>query len=222
MATTDPTGGPRGSTYYFDDIEFEARAGDAFVIEVTRASFDSFIYVLGIDCETLASNDDGGSGLLSRLEWTAPENGIYTIVVTSYGSLITGSYTVSLSPLEPPCEPGACCYATSRELASEISGSLAVSDPTDGPRGIQYYRDSYEFEIESGMEFFAEVVSASFDTYLYLFDESCQTVAANDDGAGGLLSLIQFTAEATGRYTLMITSFGAYQTGNYSIVSTGF
>ena len=67
------------------------------VIEMAAAAFNSYLYLLDEDCQVVASDDDGGSEELSRIVYTLPRTGVYTIVVTTYGSGVTGSYTVTLN-----------------------------------------------------------------------------------------------------------------------------
>ena len=94
LSTTDPTeGNPRSSSYYYDAYEFAGTAGQSVHFELTQGDFDTYMYLLGPDCSTEYSNDDGGSGLLSLISTTLASSGTYTLVVTSYGSA-TGAYTL--------------------------------------------------------------------------------------------------------------------------------
>jgi hypothetical protein len=94
LGTGDDSGGPRGSGHYFDDLEFLAPAGTDVIIETTAAAFDSYLYLLDEECNVIASNDDGGVGLLSRIVRTLTDGGVYTVIVTTYSAGTTGSYTV--------------------------------------------------------------------------------------------------------------------------------
>jgi len=58
-----------------------------------------------------------------------------------------------------------------------------------------------------------EILDAAFDTYLYLLDETCTTVASNDDGGYDLFSLISFTPTASGVHAIIVTSWSASVTG---------
>ena len=104
LATSDPINGPRGSSYYFDSYVFSATVGDSVTFELVDGSFDTYLYLLNLDCELLTSNDDGGSGVLSRIPYTFSEAGTYVIVVTSFSSLTTGSYTLDVTPSAPTME----------------------------------------------------------------------------------------------------------------------
>ncbi len=104
LATSDPTNGPRGSAYYFDSYVVAAGVGQSVTFELVDGSFDTYLFLLDADCAVLASNDDGGSGLLSLISYTFNEAGTYVIVVTSFGSMSTGTYTLDVTPSAPTME----------------------------------------------------------------------------------------------------------------------
>jgi hypothetical protein len=105
LSTADSTGGPRGTGYYYDAYEIWLEVGDELTLEAIDASFDTYLYLVGPTCNQVALDDDGGSGLLSRLTYTANENGPYTVIMTSYSSGITGSYALSYSRNASPTPP---------------------------------------------------------------------------------------------------------------------
>jgi hypothetical protein len=149
LTSTDQMNGPRGTGYYMDDIEFEGTAGDAVTIEITAGSFDTYLYLLDESCQTLDWDDDSGSGTLSQLEYTPLYTGVYTIVVTSFGSSTTGTYTLQLTSstatYEVVCDDYVdndldgyvdCddpdCYATSACLGYETDCSDYIDNDGDG------------------------------------------------------------------------------------------
>ncbi|MEK7990984.1 MAG: PKD domain-containing protein [Thiotrichaceae bacterium] len=62
-------------------------------------------------------------------------------------------------------------------------------------------------------------ITASFDTYLYLFDDQGQLLASNDDAAKTTHSEIIFTPTKTGRYYIEATAHQANKTLNYGAYS---
>ncbi len=96
LATTDPTeANPRGGTsYYYDAYEFSGTAGQSVYFEMTDASFDTYLYLLGPSCETVDSDDDGAGYPLSLISTTLSATGTHTLVVTSFGASATGTYTL--------------------------------------------------------------------------------------------------------------------------------
>jgi hypothetical protein len=220
LTTSDATGGPRGDAYYFDDFEFAATAGTPVTIETTAADFDTYLYLLNQDCEIIAADDDSGPDALSRIVAALPVTGVYTVVVTSFGTRATGGYTLELNPPGGECEVGTCCLANPLSLWLPIDGyfgELSSASATDGPRGAGIYYDDLEFEAEGGTVVTVETVSAEFDTYLYLLDQSCEVIAYNDDGGAGLLSLMEVDLPETAVYTIVVTSYRVGQGGEYEL-----
>ncbi len=282
LSLSDPDDGLRGNGYLFDVYEFAGPAGTRVTLEATIASFDTYFYLLDADCNELAQDDDGGNGLLSRLEYTLPEDGTYMLVVTSYANEVTGSYTVALTAVTTPevelncadgrdddvdgyvdCEDDDCarssvclprfesncsngadddsdgatdcedpdcagippcnivplaCDWSSGVLPlpeSSVEGTLSSSDPSDGPQGWGYYFDAYQVTIPAGQQVTFETVEGSFDTILHLMDGTCSQVTSDDDGGAGLLSRITYTATASQTYTIVVTSYRSGTTGSY-------
>lgn len=77
--------------------ELEAQAGQSAVIEVQSGDFDTMLIVRGPEGETVAENDDFGSGWNSRVEIEFPQTGVYTLIVTSFWDDQRGSYNVKVS-----------------------------------------------------------------------------------------------------------------------------
>jgi hypothetical protein len=74
-----------------DDVDyysFRVKAGDILAIEVVRGTLDSVIGVFDADTgELLATDDDGGNGLLSRLLLQANANLRVAVAVSTYPDL---------------------------------------------------------------------------------------------------------------------------------------
>ena len=76
---------------------------------------DPFLYLRDSTGNLLASNDDGGSGLNSRIKFTPSASGVYYLVADAYSSS-TGTYALSVQ-LDAP--------ATLNELASFLTEGYA-------------------------------------------------------------------------------------------------
>ena len=73
--------------------------GTTVVIDVRASgdgSLDPQVSLLGPDGGEVASDDDGGEGLNSRLETAVPADGVYTVTVNGFTSS-TGSFSVTVS-----------------------------------------------------------------------------------------------------------------------------
>ena len=117
------------------------------------------------------------------------------------------------------CEVGDCCYGDTLVLElpqDSYDGYLVANwDDWDGPRGIGYYFDDMEFEGGAGEEITLQITAADFDRILYLLDEDCTVVAADNDGGPGEESKIEYTLPATGVYTAIVTTQMPGETGDY-------
>lgn len=70
----------------------EGSQGDRVIFETASEDFDTFLYVVGPGLGQPLEDDDGGDGLNSRIALDLPESGTYTVIVSSYGSDVTGTY----------------------------------------------------------------------------------------------------------------------------------
>jgi subtilisin family serine protease len=91
LATTDCQSTLRAGRYY-DNFTFAATAGTTYTIDMT-SSFDNYLFLLNSSGAQLAFNDDYSGGN-ARIVYTPTVSGTLTIHATSYGSGVTGSYTV--------------------------------------------------------------------------------------------------------------------------------
>ncbi|MCL6432156.1 MAG: pre-peptidase C-terminal domain-containing protein, partial [Anaerolineae bacterium] len=67
-----------------DWVKFTAEAGKSYVLRTSNigSSGDTYLYLYDTDATTLmASNDDFGGSLASRIEWLAPATGTYYLLV---------------------------------------------------------------------------------------------------------------------------------------------
>jgi len=90
-----------------DWLRFTAQAGKAYVIETSNLgpATDTYLYLYGADGTTLlASNDDDGSTLASRIEWTAPADGTFYVLIKHWNPNVGGcgaGYTVGATLQRP-------------------------------------------------------------------------------------------------------------------------
>lgn len=79
-------------------IGVKLKAGQTYVIDLMSTAFDPYLYLEDNTGKRLRSNDDGGVGLNSRIVFTPTRSGTYRIVVSSYATNATGSFTLRVSP----------------------------------------------------------------------------------------------------------------------------
>lgn len=89
-----------------DFFKFRAKAGQILVLETLTGQLDSLIGLFDSSGNLLAVNDDGGSGILSRMAVFAPADGDYLVGVTTWpdfgfvGATETGRYVLSVQALD--------------------------------------------------------------------------------------------------------------------------
>ena len=79
------------------------------------------------------------------------------------------------------------------------------------------YTSTQTFEGTAGEVLTIQLTSEDFDALLILLSPDGTAIAEDDDGAGGTNSQIVITVPSTGTYTLIATSVGAGETGQYQL-----
>jgi hypothetical protein len=76
--------------------QLSAEAGDEFFLFLNSADFDPYIEIMNASGESIATDDDSGSGSNSALLFVAPESATYTVNARAYDGEATGSYALTL------------------------------------------------------------------------------------------------------------------------------
>jgi hypothetical protein len=180
---------------------FEGEAGQVITITLTSEDFDTYLRLQDPTGFELAYDDDSAGNLDSRIgPYTLPDNGMYTIVVESFGGSSSGSYRLSLSIAQ----------------LSQIEYTQTVEDSfTEGS-----FSALYNFRGQQGDVITISMNSNDFDSYLTL-SQSGQTsfpLITDDDSGGNLNSLIgPYTLPSTGNYIITASSLGGTSIGNYTL-----
>lgn len=160
-------------------------------------------------------------------------NGTVTFTVapnnTGYGR--TGVLRIAEQNFMVTQDGGPGCGVTPISFGQTINASLAVSDCQSSER-VGSFADQYSFSAEAGRQIRIEMTATSgtLDTYVYLIGPitgPARTVATSSDdivlgvNTNSRIPVIGFfSLPATGAYLIEATSFGANETGNYSITLT--
>lgn len=240
LSASDCTSGTRGAAYYTDNYAFSGSAGQQIFVQVNSSVFDTYLYLRYLGGAVLTSNDDSGGTTNSRIPvtsgyFTLPTTGAYLIEVSSYASLNTGAYTLSLFAGSSSSSSSSSVSSSSSSASSVaggcstnsiafgvLNGSLATTDCTNGARGASYYTDRYSFTAAAGQQISILLTSAVFDTYVYLKNSSGTVLTSNDDGGGGTNSRIPatsgtYTISTAGTYIIEVTSYATQNTGVYTL-----
>jgi hypothetical protein len=107
--------------------------------------------------------------------------------------------------------------STSSEVASSgIFGSISFDQTVFGTLSSGAH-DEWEFYGYAGDTVLIAMESSDFDTYLYLHDPYGDEVAYDDDGGGNRDSLIEYTLQSTGYFTILASSYGSSGSGDYAL-----
>ena len=79
---------------YYDEWTFSAVAGQQLVVTMESEEVDSYLLVMQVGGTQVGFDDDGGSGVDSRVEFRSPATGLYSIVATTAVSSQTGTYMI--------------------------------------------------------------------------------------------------------------------------------
>jgi hypothetical protein len=156
----------------------------------------------------IASDDDSGEGLNSLINYTPASSATYYLGAAGYGSN-TGQYTIAAEvPDDYPASD-----ATSGQVTVNGAG-LAASIEASGDR------DWFAVSLTEGLTYRFRMDGAATggvsDAFLSLHGTDSVLITYNDDGGGGLNSLITYTATSTGNHYLEARHYGS-GTGAYTV-----
>ncbi len=143
---------------------------------------------------------------------------------------MTGEYRVAAQMVNCTIEP--CGYIVATFVAGEGvgPGGVLVSGPVvleqthqgtleagDGRLREGEYFDEYSVQVEAGQSILADLRSPDFDTYL-IVEAPDGAQERNDDWADDTMhSHIEWVAEEAGVFSIIVTSFQADETGEYTL-----
>ncbi len=159
-------------------------------------------------------DDDGGEGLNSYLEFTAPSTGNYFVEASSFTGDATGGYTLSAHAGDIPAD-----NTTDASLSSEgdyREGMLAPAGDRD------WYRlDLAEGQaVRIGMQVTGTPDSIG-DPYLIVYGPDGAEITRDDDGGDNLDSYLEVQAATAGTYFVEARGFSEDATGRYAINVVG-
>lgn len=164
--------------------------------------------------EELAVDDDGGDGLNSYLEFTAPSTGNYYVEATSFTGAATGGYTISAREGDIPADA-----STDASLSPEGDYREGVLSPAGD-------RDWYRLNLAEGQGVrvglnVTGMPDSVGDPYLIIYGPDGAEITRDDDGGDGLNSWLEFQAPTAGAYYLEARGFSEEEAGRYAINVVG-
>jgi len=158
----------------------------------------------------VASDNDSGGGFASKIEWqaacTGGGEGCYYYVRVTNRISTQGSYDLSIEELSTagtdPYEPN---DTKADAYIFPVTTSASATKANFVPPGTD--QDWFAFYVKSGRYYRAYTTNLSgVDTYLEVFTENMQRIAADNDGGGGFASKVEWQATYNGYYYIRVTN----------------
>ena len=179
---------------------------------------DPYLTLFNENGNVVASDDDGGIGLNSNLEFLASRTGTYYLSAQGFLSSDTGQYVIEAAQEGQILDDYEDGTNTSGALVADggsISGSLeSLGD-----------RDWFRLDLDAGSTYEFQLVGTGnagslADPVLYLFDARGNLLGTNDDCQTSLDSLLVFNAQNSGTHFLAAAAYADNYTGQYILSST--
>ena len=178
----------------------------------------------------IVSDDDGGSGTNSLINYTATVTGTYFFAVQSFGGVGTGGYTLDLV-IKPAADEVGDTFAGAVQLADNGVYFGFIDSPADGGviAGFTEF-DTFKIEVEAGKVYTIELAGGAtdffsqtaneLDTVLVVYNSAGQVITDNDDISfpGDISSRVSFFADTSGTYYIDAFSYAGYS-GGYTITT---
>ncbi|MEZ6022778.1 MAG: PPC domain-containing protein [Hyphomonadaceae bacterium] len=158
--------------------------------------------------EQILMDDDGGTGLNSRIEYASPTGGPIFAVVSSYAGAGSGSYFIRLTDTEVPGH-----IYTDETLEAQDDARMSRIDM---PGDLDYYRVELEGGVRYVISVSGEGATPLADPFLAVVDAQNERVASDDDSGDGRDARLRFTPPQSGTYFLQASGLGR-TTGDYRI-----
>jgi hypothetical protein len=199
----------------YDLYTFRGRAGQRVVITMRATEFDSFLSLLraGDDTESpLATDDDGAGDLNARIRFRFAADGDYMIHAGSLGATAEGAYTLEL-------RDDRSAPRISQALVAERSVAATLTEEDEQLDNGSYFHD-WLYSARAGESLTITMRSDDFDAFLdigRMVNGRFESLASDDDSAGGTHARLSFTAPGAGEFTVRARSFDPDATGSYSL-----
>ncbi|MFO0627273.1 MAG: pre-peptidase C-terminal domain-containing protein [Polyangiales bacterium] len=204
--------------------EMTFHRGQRVTITLESAEFDTVLRVEPPAGEAIENDDVAPPATNSRVDFTAPIDGRYRVVATTYAPNMAGAYTgvvqagapgqgltvVTGAQPGPDAQVGAGGTLTANAPVREY---LSPGDPSSGGRFVR----SYRIEGRAGDMVRLRLESTAFDPTLALVSANGQRWYNDDTTQHDTNSTVQVTLPAAGSYRVEVSSYRPGETGPFTL-----
>jgi hypothetical protein len=213
-------GGRRVQVWTLGAIE-----GQEVQVDLRSDDFDAFLYVVGPGLDEGLRDDDGGSGLNSRICFVPDQPGEYRVVASSLYADI-GAFSITASATDGSCG-GAVETSEIEDLTQFPTGdrTLAVGDEVAGEltdADATFYgspTQAWAVQGTAGQPFAVDLVSDDFDAFLTVLGPGLDEYLTDDDGAGRCDSRVSLTFPESGEYRVLASAVGV-GAGSFTLIAS--
>jgi len=203
-----------------------APQGEEVQVDLSSDDFDAFLYVVGPGLNEGLRDDDGGSGLDSRICFVPDQPGEYRVVASSLNAG-TGAFSITAEVTGGSCggavetseiEDLALLPTEGRSIAvgDEVAGALTDRDPTFYGTPAQ----AWAVQGRAGAPFSVDLVSDDFDSFLTVLGPGLDEYFTDDDGAGRCDSRVSLTFPESGEYRVVVSTTLGVGTGSFTLIAS--
>ncbi len=201
---------------------FEGKRGQRVTVTQRSATFDTFLHVGKQGASEVAAQNDDAEETNSEISYTLPEDGVYVIIAGSFAPRETGDYTLTLAVQDPlPGMTGPVTPVT--VLLRDVDPMLRVGldrrmgsqlDARDARMDDSTHYELWYFTANAGDNISVALESAEFSGALFVGPQGGHRAEA---GAVGSRPQVNFTAQASGTFVIVVKGNGLNDRGSYML-----
>jgi hypothetical protein len=194
----------------YQAFRFRGEKGQRVQVDMKSKDFDAYLVVRRAgSIIDVVDNDDAGGGTDARVVYTLPATGDYEVRANSVNNKARGAFTVTLSP-GPPRPP---VYVHHITLGQAVRGEVRLGGAVSTDETLF---DAWRFKGQAHQRVTITVLSNDFDAFVSIHRPGeDQSLAADDDSAGGTDAELNYSLPTTGEYEIRVNTLGTDEKGKY-------